>query len=196
VNPGVERLNQLLRAELGTDPQFAWKYSETLRRVVLETDNVGQPVVETVRVGNVYASQQRRFIRKLDSKLLNQWVMCMLVKMSEDQGHLEGTGDAAWVIVYDKSGIACAVEPDIPPDDTATWKFIQLLRKSEALSAQREIDVLEDQQKREDEKLVSDSNFAALDAMTAYLETPGVKGSTVFQAGIRDVNLEEKPCQP
>jgi len=192
VPPVVDRLNRILRSELGSHPpcqQFAWKWSEDLRRVALKTDDWGRPEMEYTCSNGVYSAQQARFVRKQDPRLKNQWVMTMLVGMSADQGHLDATGDAAWIICYDRRGAAVALEPDILPDATVTWKFIEMERAANRRKAADEIRDYIEQAEREKKKLGDDAYDATVDAMSAYLEIPGAKGSTVFQAGIRDVTL-------
>lgn len=188
----VERLNRLLRSELGSHPpcqQFAWKWSENLHRVALKTDDWGRPEMEYTCNNGVYSAEQSRFVRKQDPRLKNQWVMTMLTKMSLDQGYLDGTGNAAWIICYDRRGVAVALEPDVLPDATVTWKFIEMERAAGRVKAADEIRCQLEQESRADEKLGNDAYDATVDAMSAYLETPGVKGSTVFQAGIKDTLL-------
>ncbi len=183
----TESLNRTLRSELGSNPPFAWKHSESLLRVVGKIKDDGSPDLEYVTVGGIVRAQQKKFTRKLDPRLVDQWVLCMLVEMSEDQGHINGTGKAAWVIVYDQRGNAVAMEQGLEPSADATWRFIHLLRESEKRKVTTE-DIVE-RERREYDKFAADAADCGLDAMTAYLEIPGKKGSTEFQAGIRDTPL-------
>lgn len=190
--PIVRRLNEILRSELGSVPpfqQFAWKWSEDLRRVALKTDDWGRPEMEYTCTNGVYSARQVRFVRKQDPRLQNQWVVAMLTKMSQDQGHLDHTGDAAWIICYDKQGNAIALEPGILPDAVATWKFIELERAANRKKAADEICEFYDNQAREDKRYRDRVDDAVRDSLTAFLEIPGTKGGTSFQAGIRDVTL-------
>lgn len=193
----IDRYNRTLRTELGEHPLYAWKWSEDLIHVMDEVDSYGKPVYEEcVSPMGIIGLQQRKKPRKFFDALIDQWVVCALIELGNDDGQVHGTGVSAWIPVTDRRGKPAALPQDTHPNQDYTEKFIAQLREfrvNEAKSLNQWQEYFGDKTvpldeternseivTRNDAAVFAEMKYKIKQEFTAFGEEPGKRGGTSF----------------
>ncbi len=110
----IQTLNNRLAADLGSNPRYAWRWSEDLWHVMEVVDESGQPQYVEDHSGPLVVMTPATINRKLLPFHENQWIACALVPVNERDGSLQETGVASWIPVSSKSGPVCLPHGDEP----------------------------------------------------------------------------------
>lgn len=203
----IERYDRMFLRDLGSNPPYSWKWSEDLIHVMDAIDRDGKPIRETINTGILDANGREITMPGAQAKLTRrfpgiwqQWVVCALIDLNEEDGQVHGTGKAAWVPVYDKrSRPACLLE-NTHPTQTDTMAFIQQVQRTRARDAEEmarfeerhapgtvpldENDPDQVMGSRADRAKFQEQKLRFKDKFTAFGEEPGKKGGTSFPTPI------------
>ncbi len=175
----IRKLNEYLRSELGSNPQYGWKWSEDLFHVMEVIQPDGTPVyVEGRSPSGLTIMVPKTERRKLLPHHNHCWVICALVEVNERDGSIAGTGDHAWVPVSSaNSGPVCIMGE---PDMNMTRYVVEAIRESRSrrpveMTADLERDI--DKRERDHWTRIYDQ---ICDASTAFYNVPGRKGAVSF----------------
>jgi len=188
----IARLNELLRTELGENPRYSWRHSATLMRVMEAVDADGRPEYETYWDPDSLLFKTKRImrLRPLCPDLQHQWVLCALVKMTEEQGRLAGTGEYAWIPVRDdRTSEPCALPTGIQPDQNITAIFIEQMRAERVQTPSEKVEAFAEAQARFEKQHEARCFDAIRDAGTAFYQVPGKKGSASFPSHQGETNV-------
>ncbi len=176
----VRKLNELLRADLGSNPRYAWRWSDDLLHVMDVVDSEGLPeYVESKSPAGLIIMTPKTVTRQLLPFHEHCWVLCALVETTKKDGELESTGLASWVPVGGGNG-PVALYPFELPNIESTQYIVNMIRQ------QRTKTVLEMGQEWNEEmaKREKSSWNRAYDQIreqaTAFYNVPGRKGHVSF----------------
>ncbi len=178
----VRQLNHRLEADLGSNPKYNWRWSEDLLHVmeIIDPDTCKTQYVESLSPEGLTVLSPKTEVRKLLPDHFEQWIVCALIEVNENDGSLAKTGKAAWVPVSSAvSGPVCLLTGEVPTT-SATEKVIAAVRATRVPRFRDyEIDYEDRQRKREKQHWhrVYDE---IRDAGTAFCGVPGKKGSTSY----------------
>lgn len=175
----VRQLNERLRTELGTNPRYAWRWSENLLHVMGVLDKDGSPVyVEGRSPDGLVTMVPKTAVRKLLPNHENCWVVCALVEVDEKDGSLEGTGNHAWIPL--SSANSGPVHTYDTPTLSLTEYVIEAIRETRA---KRPVDYTREAEealsKREQDHWLNIYEQIR-EASTAFYNVPGKKGHVSF----------------
>ncbi len=197
LTPSISRLNDHLRLSLGTSPQYSWRWSEDLIRVMGVVDQGGLPVFQPVATGSLYRMKQVHVTRKLAPDLVNQWCICALIDPYSPTGKLDGSNRAIWMPVRTKTrSKACALPENLAPTQSDTDSFISQMNRTRARDEEEmakwewenelhavplnESEPNSPMVSRAQRKRFEEDALKIRDKFTAFGEEPGAKGSTSF----------------
>lgn len=177
---GVRILNDRLRAELGDNPRYAWRWSEDLNHVLEVLDLDGDPIyVEGRSPQGLVAMVPKTATKRLLPMHHDQWVVCALVEVNVMDGSLAGTGNHSWVPISSASGVVCLAENEAP-NLVFTQSIIDTIRASRA---QTPVEMTADWEERERKREKDRWNRIydeIRDSSTAFYNVPGKRGHVSF----------------
>ncbi len=171
----IQHQNELLRADLGTNPRYSWRWSDDILHVM---EVLGEYDEETTPAGLI-VMVPKTVKRQLLPQNPQSWVLCALVETDLKDGSLQGTGEASWVPVSGPMG-PLALNPYEVPNLSTTQYIIDTIRHERARSA-AEVGQEWDQSQAQREKARWNKAYDQIrDAATAYYNVPGAKGHVSF----------------
>lgn len=176
----VRRQNDLLRAELGDNPRYAWRWSEELIHVLEVLDLDGNPIyVQGTTPGGIITMVPKTEKKKLLPMHQNQWIVCALVEVNALDGSIQGTGNHAWIPVSGPSGVVCLPENE-KPTIVFTQSIIDTVRLERSKSATEfGVEYEEHQRKREKDRWNRIYDEIRNES-TAFFNVPGRRGHVSF----------------
>ncbi len=180
----VRKLNQLLVSELGTNPRYAWRWSEDLLHAMAVVDDLGRPQYVDVPVTlpngkTLWGRKQAVVIRKLLPHHQDQWVGCSLVEVNAEDGAIHQTGNGAWVPISSSASGPAALPFGEKPTQELTQCIIRAIRAEREMLAENKNYLtdgfLEDAAYKE-KKRWNTAYDRICDASTAFYNLPGAKG--------------------
>lgn len=185
----VRQQNQILHAELGDNPRYAWRWSEDLKHVLEVLTLDGEPVY----VENVTSKRDSkgRFRKRIFGRVPmtavkpllpahhDQWIVCALVEVNTRDGSIHGTGNAAWIPVSGPSGVVCLPENETP-SIIFTQSIIDALRLERSKSANEFGAEWEAREKKREKDRWNQVYDQIRNEATAFLNAPGHKGHVSF----------------
>ncbi len=191
----VNKCNAMLRTELGFQDggEYAWKYSEDLRRMQRVLDGEGQPVREyrALASGLILAYDKYRIVPMFDHRVHLQWVLAKRVMPDiSESDWLDQFGSS---IPYPANGEFMPVSPvyldrGVEPSEDMTWAVIRSFRAQRKVKASE----IDDQTEAGMERRKKDKYNTILDDIkdcgTAFCGIPGTKEHYSF-GGLKDVEL-------
>ena len=176
----VRRQNVLLRAELGANPRYAWRWSEELIHVLEVLDLEGTPIyVEGRSPAGLVTMVPKTATKKLLPMHKDQWIVCALVEVNALDGSIQGTGNHAWVPVSGPSGVVCLPENETP-SIVFTQSIIDAVRLERSKSAVEFGVEYEEQQKKREKDRWNRIYDEIRNESTAYCNIPGMKAHVSF----------------
>lgn len=182
----VRKLNDVLRADLGSNPLYAWRWSNDLRHVMNKIDTDGNQLYKSKlvyppgRKEPLVIQVRDTAIRQLLPFHTDCWIACGLIETDAKDGSLEHTGVASWVPISSSRSGPAALPPNMVPTMELTQCVIAAVR------AQRQRTLADDHNDFDDlcRKRESDRFNRTLDiikdAGTAFHAVPGRKGHVSF----------------
>lgn len=177
----VRQLNDLLRADLGSNPRYSWRWADDILHVMEVVDVDGNPVYVE---GHAPGSALVTMIRKTETRQLlpfhtHCWVLCALVETSKADGELEGTGKYSWVPVSGPTG-PVSLLPFEKPNQPATQYVIDVIRQTRSKTA-AEMGVEWNEQMAQKEKRQWTHAYERVkESATAFYGVPGKRGHVSF----------------
>ncbi|HXC05794.1 MAG TPA: hypothetical protein VNZ86_13625 [Bacteroidia bacterium] len=191
----IRKLNDLVRAELGTNPLYAWRWSGDLLHVMVLVDDMGRPKLNyslspnhkpnydglgEVDMSPIMVAEVDTETRLLLPNHPANWVVCALIEVNERDGNIYGTGNHSWVPVSSSNSGPVALPEGETPDLGMTQCLIDSIRKDRA---RRVKDIItedeESRRKREKQHWMKIYEQIAMES-AAFYGCPGKKGSTSF----------------
>ncbi len=182
----IQHQNELLRADLGSNPRYGWRWSDDILHVM---ELLGEYDEETTPAG-IIVMVPKTIKRQLLPQHPQSWVLCALVETDKKDGSLQGTGEASWVPVSGPMG-PLSLNPHELPNLTTTQYIIDTIRHERARTAS-EVGAEWDQSQAQREKARWTRAYDEIrDAATAYYNVPGAKGHVSFP-GTRESSFINK----
>ncbi|NBW07810.1 MAG: hypothetical protein EBR82_07265 [Caulobacteraceae bacterium] len=185
----VDQENAVLRAELGTQPLWAWKHSSTLRirvQKILESSTSptgidpqyhykANPATGLIELSPEYVDMP------MLPMIPNSWVLCRFVPADQESIFRQRFGVR---VEYPVGGIwqplqHTALKPGVIPTRTDTWNMIQGARANRVAVRDFFDKAEEIQDKRERADAVRFGDMVR-DRFSAGMEVPGSKSSASF----------------
>jgi hypothetical protein len=190
----VRELNDLLRSELGSNPRYAWRWSEHLLHVMEVVDDDGNPqYVESKSPAGLTVLTPKTAIRKLLPFHDHCWILCALVDMNPDtastvainrDGAIYGTGSHAWMPVSGSSG-PVHLGPFEEPELATTNFIIGQIRDERSKSVDEVTGQWTDEMARKEKARWNKAYDEIRDAATAYFNVPGRKAHVSFPSVVQ-----------
>jgi hypothetical protein len=176
----VRELNARLAADLGSNPQYSWRWSEDLLHVMAVVDKDGNPqYAESRSPAGLILLAPATALRKLLPHHDNSWVLCALVETGSWDGQLTETGPAAWMPVSGANG-PVALEPhEVPNLDTTLYIIDSIRQERNKTVAQKTTEWDAAAAYREKAKW-NRAYDEIRDAATAFYSVPGQKAHVSF----------------
>ena len=177
----IQTLNNRMAADLGSNPRYAWRWSEDLWHVMEVVDEDGRPQYVEDRSGpsGLVVMVPATVRRKLLPFHERQWIACALVPVNERDGSLTETGIASWIPVSSKSGPVC-LEPGVDPTLETTIAVIDAVRSTRSRRlAEMECEWNEEAARMEKQHWASVYDKIREEA-TAFHNVPGKRGHVSF----------------
>lgn len=177
----VRKLNDLLRADLGSNPRYSWRWSEDLMHVMEVLHEDGTPVyVEGRSPAGLAVMMPKTVLRKLLPMHQDQWIVCALIEVNQRDGSIASTGDHAWIpLSSGRSGPVC-----LPPNEKPTLVFtravidaVRMERKKSGAEMGVEWEAEQIKKEKDRWNRVYDE---IRDAGTAFANVPGRRGHVSF----------------
>lgn len=177
---GAIQQNNILRAELGENPRYAWRWSEDLKHVLEVLDLDGTPIyVEGRSESGLICMMPKTALMPLLPMHHDQWVVCALVEVNANDGSVAGTGKAAWIPVSGPSGTVCLPENE-RPTIVFTQKIIETIRLERSKTfSEVSADWEEREKKREKDRWNRNYDMIRNES-TAFANVPGRRGHVSF----------------
>jgi hypothetical protein len=184
----VRKQNDILRAELGENPRYAWRWSEDLMHVLEVLDSDGAPLyVEAKGPYGIVCMVPKTATKKLLPQHHDQWVVCALVEVNAKDGSIHGTGSAAWIPVSGPSGVVCLPENE-PPTIVFTQSIIDALRLERSKSATEFGAEWEERERKREKDRWNRIYDEIRGEATAFFNIPGMKAHVSFPTPGNQVN--------
>lgn len=182
----VRQQNEILSAELGANPRYAWRWSEDLWHVLEVLDLDGNPIyVQGRSPAGLIVMMPKTATKKLLPEHHNQWVICALVEINSRDGSVQGTGNGAWVPLSSASGVVCLPENEMP-SKVFTESVIDAVREHRSVRP-RDLDLDWEERERKREKDRWNRIYDEIrDASTAFANLPGLRGNHVSFGGFEE----------
>ena len=175
----VRKLNELLRAELGANPRYSWRWSEDLLHVMDVVDSDGKPVyVESRSPEGLVTMTPKTMLRKLLPFHADCWVVCALVEVNAKDGSITGTGNGAWVPL--SSANSGPVHTHEAPTLAFTQYVIEAVRESRAKTAREHTEDAEEAIAKAERSRWQRCYDKIREEATAFASVPGRKGHVSF----------------
>ncbi len=174
----IRKLNTQLIVELGSNPQYSWRWSDSLEHVMEVTDGEGNPqYVETTSPEGLIVLSPKTAKRLLLPDYRQCWVLCALVPVNKRDGDLQGTGEYAWMPVSGANGPVHLYET---PEEQTNRYIIDVIRHERRTSPVAKMDEWQDEMARSERRKWQAAYDQIRDASTAYYNVPGKKGHVSF----------------
>lgn len=183
----VRQQNNILRAELGENPRYAWRWSEDLMHVLEVLDLDGNPLyVQGKTPSGIVTMVPKTATKKLLPQHHDQWVVCALVEVNEADGSLNYSRNHSWIPLSGPSGVVCLPENEVP-SITFTQSVIDAIRLERSHSpAEFGAEWEELQRKKEKDRWNRIYDQIRSEA-TAFCNVPGLKAHVSFPS-VQQVN--------
>lgn len=176
----VRQQNDILRAELGENPRYAWRWSEDLKHVLDVLDLDGNPIyVEGRSESGLVCMMPKTAIMPLLPQHHDQWIVCALVEVNTNDGSLAGTGKASWIPVSGPSGVVCLPENE-KPTIVFTQKIVDSLRLERSKTVTETGAEWEEKEKKRERDRWNHNYDMIRNESTAFANVPGRKGHVSF----------------
>lgn len=171
----IQHQNELLRADLGSNPRYSWRWSDDILHVMTIFGEFDEQTLES----GIIIMVPRTLKVPLLPQHPHSWVLCALIETDVKDGSLEGTGQASWIPVSGPKG-PLALDPFEIPNLTTTQYVIDTIRHERTKSA-AEIGQEWDQSQAQREKARWNRAYDQIrDASTAFYNVPGRKAHVSF----------------
>jgi hypothetical protein len=189
----VRRLNRILVSELGSNPRYAWRWSEDLKHVMYVVDDLGRPeyVEAPVNLSNgkvIYQRLRKTAVRNLLPFHKDQWVCCALVEVDEKDGRIEGTGNANWIPLSSSASGPAALPYGVNPTAELTQCVIRSVRQQRDTPPAVEEQNWEESRRKSEKDRWNRAYDCIRDASAAFYNYPGHRGHVSFP----DVEIKPK----
>lgn len=176
----IRKLNELLRADLGSNPRYSWRWSDDLLHVMDVVDSEGKPIYsESTTPAGLIVMAPKRITRPLLPFHEHCWVLCALVETTQQDGELAGTGLGSWIPVGGGNGPVTLL-PFEAPNLESTQYIVNMVRQARTKTVvEMGIEWNEQMAKREKDRW-SQAYEQIKEHATAYYNVPGSKGHVSF----------------
>ncbi len=174
----IRKHNIRLASDLGCNPQYSWRWSDTLEHVMEVTDSDGNPqYVESTSPAGLILMTPKTAKRQLLPHYQQCWVLCALVEVNNRDGQLNGTGDFAWMPV---SGANGPVTLDEVPTEETNQYIINVIRHERQTSPVAKLAEWEEEVARNERRKWQAAYDSIRAESTAFFNVPGKKGHVSF----------------
>lgn len=189
-DPAVQKLNDLLRIELGNsptgEPLYQWRHTGDLVEVFALHDSAGRPVKEMFTTPGGVLAWRTKTIRQLQNpKYRNHWAICYweppvpIEKWSEMYGTTEDYPAGGTYFVgrtINREGV--------PPSRMTTQQFIEACRKVRQKTLAQRVEASLEEDKKAEQSAETMIEDYLTDRVPAFANlTPGKRGGSVSFGG-------------
>ncbi len=179
----VRKLNELLRADLGCNPRYSWRWSDDLLHVMEVVDEDGKPVYDEQRTpAGIIVMARKKVTRQLLPFHEHCWVLCALVETTLADGELEGTGKASWVPVSGPTGPVTLLPFEVPNLESTQY-VVGCIRQSRTKTVEQMGEEWSADMARKEKDMWQRKYDQIRDAATAFYNVPGKKGHVSYAYG-------------